>query len=55
MLYTIYRNVFVNQTGSLHNTPYFEAVWLILGLGVVCIETGLAGRVRAGLAAGSAP
>jgi amino acid transporter len=55
VLYTIYRNVFVDQTGSLHNTPYFEGVWLILGLAVVCILPGLAGRVRAGLAAGNAP
>ena len=55
VLYTIYRNVFVNQTGSLHNTPYIEVVWLVLGLGIVCIAPGLAGRVRAGLAAGSAP
>ena len=53
--YTIYRNVFVNQTGALHNTPYIEVVYLVIGLIVVLVAPGLAGRVRAGLAAGSAP
>jgi amino acid transporter len=55
VVWTIYRNVFINQTGALHNTPYIEGVWLLIGLLVVCLVPGLAGRVRAGLAAGNAP
>jgi amino acid transporter len=53
--YTIYRNVFIDQTGALHNTPYIEVVFLVVGLAVVLVVPGLAGRVRAGLAAGNAP
>jgi amino acid transporter len=53
--YTIYRNVFIGQTGALANTPYFEVVYLIIGLVVVLIAPGLAGRVRRGLAAGAVP
>ena len=53
--WTLYRNVFIGQTGSLHNTPYFELVWLIVGVALVCLLPGLAGRVRRGLAAGNAP
>jgi amino acid transporter len=53
--YTIYRNVFVGQTGYLANMPYIEVVYLIIGLVVVLVAPGLAGRVRAGLAAGMAP
>jgi amino acid transporter len=55
VIYTTYRNIFIGQTGANHNTPYFEVAWLLLGLGLVCILPGLAGRVRAGLAAGRAP
>ena len=55
VLYTLYRNVFIGQTGANANTPYFEGVWLLVGLGVVCILPGLAGRVRAGLASGNVP
>ena len=53
--YTIYRNVFVGQTGYLANMPYIEVVYLIIGLAVVLVAPGLAGRVRAGLAAGMTP
>ena len=53
--YTLYRNVFIGQVGSLHNTPYFEVAYLVIGLVVVCVAPGLAGRVKAGLAAGMAP
>jgi hypothetical protein len=41
--------------GALHNTPYFEVIYLVIGLLVVCVAPGLAGRVKAGLAAGMAP
>jgi hypothetical protein len=53
--YTIYRNVFIGQTGYLHSTPYIEVAYLVIGLVVVCVAPGLAGRVKAGLAAGMAP
>src|SRR6201996_243696 len=53
--YTIYRNVFIGPTGYLHSTPYIEVAYLLIGLVVVCVAPGLAGRVRAGLAAGMAP
>ena len=53
--YTLYRNVFIGQEGSLHNTPYIEVAYLVIGLLVVCVAPGLAGRVKAGLAAGMAP
>jgi amino acid transporter len=53
--YTIYRNVFVGQEGAFAHLPYIEVVWLIVGLGVVLVAPGLAGRVRAGLAAGNVP
>ncbi len=53
--YTIYRNVFVGQEGAFAHLPYIEVVWLIIGLGVVMVAPGLAGRVRAGLAAGNVP
>jgi hypothetical protein len=47
--------VFVGQTGYLANMPFIEVVYLIIGLLVVLVVPGLAGRVRAGLAAGMAP
>ncbi len=53
--YTIYRNVFIGQTGALANTPYIEVVYLVIGLAVVLTAPGLAGRVRRGLAAGAVP
>jgi amino acid transporter len=53
--YTIYRNVFVGQEGTYSRLPYIEVVYLIVGLVVVCVAPGLAGRVRAGLAAGATP
>jgi amino acid transporter len=53
--YTIYRNVFIGQTGALANTPYIEVVYLVAGLAVVLTAPGLAGRVRRGLAAGAVP
>jgi amino acid transporter len=53
--YTIYRNVFVGQEGAFAHLPYIEVVWLIVGVGVVVVAPGLAGRVRAGLAAGNVP
>jgi amino acid transporter len=53
--YTIYRNVFVGQVGTYARLPYIEVAYLIVGLVVVLIAPGLAGRVRAGLAAGAVP
>ncbi len=53
--YTIIRNVFIGQVGTFARLPYIEAVYLIIGLGVVLVAPGLARRVRAGLAAGTAP
>ena len=53
--YTIYRNVFVGQVGTYARLPYIEVAYLIVGLVVVLVAPGLAGRVRAGLAAGSVP
>jgi amino acid transporter len=53
--YTIYRNVFIGQTGANANTPYIEIAFLIVGLAVVLAAPGLAGRVRRGLAAGALP
>lgn len=53
--YTIYRNVFVGQTGTYARLPYIEGIYLIVGLVIVSVAPGLAGRVRRGLAAGSVP
>jgi amino acid transporter len=53
--YTIYRNVFIGQTGYLASTPYIEIIYLIVGLVVVLASPGLVGRVRRGLAAGAMP
>jgi amino acid transporter len=53
--YTIYRNVFVGQEGTFAHLPFIEAAYLIVGLVVVSVAPGLAGRVRAGLAAGAVP
>jgi amino acid transporter len=53
--YTIYRNVFVGQEGTYARLPYIEVAYLIVGLVVVSVAPGLAGRVRAGLAAGAVP
>jgi len=53
--YTIYRNVFVGQFGTYARLPYIEVGYLIVGLVVVSVAPGLAGRVRAGLAAGAMP
>jgi amino acid transporter len=53
--YTIYRNVFIGQTGYLASTPFIEIGYLIVGLMVVLVAPGLAGRVRRGLAAGALP
>jgi len=53
--YTIYRNVFIGQTGALANCPYIEIAFLVVGLVVVLVAPGLAGRVRVGLAAGATP
>ncbi|HWF25810.1 MAG TPA: APC family permease [Solirubrobacteraceae bacterium] len=55
VFYTIYRNVFVGQVGTYARLPYIEVAYLIVGLVVVLVAPGLAGRVRAGLAAGSVP
>ena len=53
--YTIYRNVFIGQVGTFARLPYIEVVYLVVGLVVVSVTPGLAGRVRAGLAGGSVP
>jgi amino acid transporter len=53
--YTIYRNVFVGQEGAYAHLPFIEIGYLIVGLVVVSMAPGLAGRVRAGLAAGAMP
>jgi hypothetical protein len=51
VLYTIYRNVFVGQEGAFAHLPYIELVYLVVGLAVVLVAPGLAGRVRVGMAA----
>jgi amino acid transporter len=48
--YTIYRNVFIGQEGTYGRLPYIEGIWLVIGLAVVLVAPGLAGRVRDGLA-----
>jgi len=53
--YTIFRNVFINQVGAYSRFPYVEGIYLLIGLLVVYVAPGLAGRVRAGLAAGNVP
>jgi hypothetical protein len=53
--YTIYRNVFVGQEGTFAHLPFIEVAYLIIGLSVVLVTPGLAGRVRGGLAAGAVP
>ena len=50
VLYTIYRNVFVGQVGTFAHLPYIELVYLVVGLVVVLVAPGLAGRVRVGMA-----
>jgi len=54
VLYTIYRNVLIGQEGTYAHLPWIELVYLIVGLGVVVVAPGLAGRVRVGLAASEA-
>ena len=47
--YTIYRNVFIGQTGAPGAARLnIEIAYLIIGLVVVLVAPGLAGRVRAG-------
>ncbi len=53
--YTIFRNVFINQVGAYAHFPYVEGIYLLIGLLIVSVAPGLAGRVRAGLAAGNVP
>ena len=53
--YTLYRNVFVGQEGTFAHLPYIEVAYLVVGLVVVAVAPGLAGRVRRGLAAGAVP
>jgi amino acid transporter len=53
VLYTIYRNVFIGQHGAFAHLPYIEAVYLVVGLAVVMVAPGLAGRVRVGMDATS--
>jgi amino acid transporter len=58
VLYTIYRNVFVGQEGAFAHLPYIEFIYLLVGLVglvVVMVAPGLAGRVRVGIAASSEP
>jgi amino acid transporter len=50
VLYTIYRNVFVGQVGTFARLPYIELVYLVVGLVIVVLAPGLAGRVRVGMA-----
>jgi hypothetical protein len=54
VLYTIYDNVFAFQVGTFAHLPYIEVAYLIIGLVVVLVVPGLAGRVRAGLVAAEA-
>jgi amino acid transporter len=57
VVYTIYKNVF-HQIGAFKHLPPIEGVWLLVGLLVVLIAPGLAGRVRVGMsttAAADAP
>ena len=51
--YTIFRNVFIGQVGAYAHLPYIELAWLVLGIAVVALAPGLAGRVKAGLARGT--
>jgi amino acid transporter len=53
--YTIIRNVFIGQVGTFARLPYIEGAYLIVGFVVVSVVPRLAGRVRAGLAAGAVP
>jgi amino acid transporter len=55
VLMTIYYNTIIFQEGTFARLPWVELVYLIIGLTVVLVAPGLAGRVRAGLAAGSVP
>jgi amino acid transporter len=50
VIYTIIRNVFVGQVGTYTRLPYIELVYLVIGLVVVLVAPGLAGRVRVGMA-----
>jgi amino acid transporter len=54
VVYTIIRNVFVDQEGTFAHLPWIELAYLVVGLAVVGVAPGLAGRVRVGLAAGEA-
>ncbi|HET9103322.1 MAG TPA: APC family permease [Solirubrobacteraceae bacterium] len=53
--YTIFRNTLINQVGTYARLPWIELAYLVIGLGVVMVAPGLARRVKAGLAAGTAP
>jgi amino acid transporter len=53
--YTILRNTFVAQVGHFTRLPPIEGAYLLIGLLLVFLVPGLAGRVRAGLAAGRDP
>jgi amino acid transporter len=50
VIYTIIRNVFVGQEGTYTRLPYIELAYLVVGLLVVLVAPGLAGRVRVGMA-----
>lgn len=54
VVYTIIRNVFVGQEGTFAHLPWIELAYLIVGLAVVLVAPGLAGRVRVGLGASEA-
>jgi amino acid transporter len=53
VIYTIIKNVF-GQEGAYRNFGWLVLLWLLIGAAIVALAPGLAGRVRAGLAASSA-
>ena len=54
MVYTIYKNV-VGLDAPYSYFGWIVLVWLLIGLALVALVPGLAGRVRIGLATSSAP
>ena len=54
VVYTIYKNV-VHVASPYSYFGWIVLIWLLIGLALVALVPGLAGRVRTGLAASSAP
>jgi hypothetical protein len=53
VVYTIYKNV-VHVASPYSYFGWLVLAWLLIGIAVVALSPGLAGRVRAGLATSSA-